>query len=1560
MFEESQREKTNSTSYMRHEGNQTPTRYTGLQITLMSMNRILESIWIPNSSMETTYLTSHLYVERYQNNWYAYTVSPAYLQFPGNTANNYVPLVHRGLCACVEGHTTEILYTEYTDEKSSVYHNYYARGNVEISIGRTGENDIMYDNHAVSRCHARLQYVNGIWEVEDMNSSNGVYVNQQRVQRKQLKLGDCIFIVGLQIIIGTDFISLNDGNDRITMLSGKLTTDRTSGNFQRPVSISGNGEEKFFSRVPRKRIGLKKKTIEIEGPPMALSDNQIPLLLQMGSSMVMGGASALSGNFLPLVSTMLFPTLTRRYTEKERKEYEVRRVEKYGEYLKKKETEIQNEKSLEEKVLNADNPDADTVLSYAGQSRHLWERRPVDNDYLDIRIGNGVLPMQAEINYPKQRFTMDEDELETKMLALAEKKVYLSNVPVIVSLKKNFVVGMKGDEKKLGELMKQMIIQLAVFHSYDEVKIILLTDPDTLSGMRWAGFLPHVWNDQKNQRFIATNLSEAYQIGEYLKNQLGGNIRELNVDEGNPKGRPWYVVFANNKKLVDSLEFLNEIMQNKKCCGISVVAAYDMPPKDSTILLDLQKSVGKLLYLDEAEREDVDFVSDVYEPGKIEDSMKQLSNTLLKDNNGTFNLPQSLSFLEMFQVGKIEQLQILKRWRESDPVTSLAVPVGIGTNGSMIELDLHEKYHGPHGLVAGTTGSGKSEFLLTYILSLAINFHPDEVAFVLIDYKGGGLAGAFVDETRGTYLPHVVGTITNLDGSAISRSLISIQSELIRRQEIFQKAKETANVGTMDIYNYQRLYRRGVVNEPMPHLMIISDEFAELKAQQPEFMDQLISIARIGRSLGIHLILATQKPAGIVNDQIRSNAKFKVCLKVQDRSDSMDMLQRPDAIEIKETGRFYLQVGYNESFLLGQSGWSGAPYIACERSEKRDNEVVSFIDHAGQIYYRGKQKVKKEAEHSQLVAIVKLISDVAKASGYERKMLWKPTLPEKIPMVLEITKDPDDTQVWTQIGYVDNPMKQSQNRYRLNLTRSKNLLLIGEAGSGKTTLLQTMLLQATANYTPEELQYYIFDYTGGRYRVFDQMPHCGAVINEENSNMIGKCFAIIEDLVKERKELFRKLEAENYEVASRIQKIPLVLVVIDDITGFVSYEEGERYYGELQEYMKKCASYGIVFVLASSQLNDVFMRIRNEIGTRIVFHQKTRYDYSDALEKKCEYEPPELPGRGLVLVNEEPLEYQAAMFEPDLVGKERNERIKAVLHQVLDNYQGDVTARRLPMIPKTQTYEAFSEGFKKGRIPLGYSVPDARPVALPLKQIGIFALYFGNPLGRTAITENILQIAKKENMDFFVVKKKTESVFDLSARKHVDEDLIFQANMFEASEESLKMLKEELEAAMLKRKTVIDEIVQEQGLHLKQQEDKNKLYYELYERSRPILVYFESFPEVCRAMDDTTAAIFGQVYLKHANRFNLSFVGGFEPKEKEDYLNTSLFREFGPGGQMLLMGGSVDQQQLVDISDLDDGMNKVIPYNVGVMHYQNQFHPILMPCGEIILEEIAEDDAPIF
>ena len=296
------------------------------------------------------------------------------------------------------------------------------------------------------------------------------------------------------------------------------------------------------------------------------------------------------------------------------------------------------------------------------------------------------------------------------------------------------------------------------------------------------------------------------------------------------------------------------------------------------------------------------------------------------------HIPENITFFELYGIERPEELQVKARWAKNHSEKSLAVPLGVRGKEDYVCLNLHEKAHGPHGLVAGTTGSGKSEIVQSYILSLAVNFHPYEVGFLLIDYKGGGMASLFEK------LPHLLGTITNLDGSESMRALVSIKSEMARRQRIFNE------YGVNHINGYNRLFREGKAQEPLPHLFLISDEFAELKKEQPEFMKELVSAVRIGRSLGIHLILATQKPTGVVDDQIWSNSKFKLALKVQDEADSKGILKTPDAAHIVQPGRAYLQVGNNEIYELFQSAWSGAAYKQKSESDEIDDRIYLIND----------------------------------------------------------------------------------------------------------------------------------------------------------------------------------------------------------------------------------------------------------------------------------------------------------------------------------------------------------------------------------------------------------------------------------------------------------------------------------------------------------------------------------------------------------------------------------------------------------------------------------------
>lgn len=427
---------------------------------------------------------------------------------------------------------------------------------------------------------------------------------------------------------------------------------------------------------------------------------------------------------------------------------------------------------------------------------------------------------------------------------------------------------------------------------------------------------------------------------------------------------------------------------------------------------------------------------------------RQLSNFKVRENASNAAIPDMLTFLDMYKTSRVEDLDMYHKWLENRTYESMRSLIGQKAGEQPVYLDIHEKYHGHHGLVAGTTGSGKSETLQTYILSLVLNYHPHEVAFILIDYKGGGMAQSFIG------LPHLAGVITNLGGNQTTRALLSINAENKRRQRTFNEYK------IKHIDAYIELYRNGEAEEPMPHLLIIADEFAELKKEQPDFVRALVSAARVGRSLGINLILATQKPSGVVDDEIWSNTRFRICLRVADKQDSNEMLKRTDAAYITGTGRGFLQVGNDEIFDEFQSGWSGAPYtpeVPFNDDSKAKAVIIGLTGKPEAVKKKKKKKGDNVKKFTQLDAMVQYAANLAEENHIKPlRQIWLPPLPGLFYLDdLELTWD--EKQIKLPVGLADDPQNQRQFPVYLDFIRDGHLLICGSAGSGKTSLVQTIL-----------------------------------------------------------------------------------------------------------------------------------------------------------------------------------------------------------------------------------------------------------------------------------------------------------------------------------------------------------------------------------------------------------------------------------------------------------------------------------------------------------------------
>lgn len=1247
-----------------------------------------------------------------------------------------------------------ILYAEDIEPTRQTFSKIVMLQSGTLSIGRNADNNLYFSNGFVSGHHAQLSFDGTTWSIYDQQSTNGTYVNGYRIEATNLCPGDMVYIMGLKIVIGNNYFAINNPDGLLTLQANTLANyqPQTVENLEHDEDVvDGN----HFYRSPRFYREVEHSVIKIDPPPQIQKLETVPLALMLGPSLTMGMTSLSTGllslsnvlsnggqisQALPtllmsvsmLLGTVLWPILTKRYEKKQKIKNELKRQKKYLAYLDEVRDEIKRKCKEQSDILTENLVDPNECISRVYEEKaNLWERTNTHSDFLKLRVGLGSLPLDADVTCPEKKFTMDEDNLQDAMLSLGSEPKVLNNVPISISLIEKFISGIYGAKSEVTNLLKMLVLQIVTLHSYDEVKVVLIADNEN-EEWNFVRYIPHFWDNDKNTRFFATNIDEVKELSAFLDNNLlsrGDNERQEFTEFS-----PYYVVVAADKKLAESSDVIEQLAKFKGNSGFSLIYGTEA-------LNDLPKDVSSVIYVGgnnscvfdrtDTSGKTQSFVPDVINEGIVGAVAEKLANIELDLSSQRYALPNMITFMEMFNVGKIEHLNILTRWKENNPTKTLQTPVGVDSYGGIFNLDLHEKFHGPHGLVAGMTGSGKSEFIITYILSLAVNYHPDEVAFILIDYKGGGLTGAFEDDERGIKLPHLAGTITNLDGSAVKRSLISIQSELRRRQAIFNEARKVSNEGTMDIYKYQQLYRDKVVTEPIPHLFIISDEFAELKTQQPEFMEQLISAARIGRSLGVHLILATQKPSGVVDDQIWSNSKFRVCLKVQEKADSQDMIKCPDAAELSQTGRFYLQVGFNELFALGQSAWCGAEYIPTETVEKSVDNSIQIVDNLGHVLMNVKpaKKVANTGKKvKQIVSIVKYLSDLANEESITVRPLWLPPISPRI-FVNELEEKYGTTSNGTNlcpiVGEYDDPFNQKQGVLTIPFSAEGNCLIYGSTGNGKTTMLTTMSYSLIRNHSADELNLYIMDFGSETLKVFEKAPQVGGVIVSSDSEKTINFFKMLHKEVEHRKNLFSEYGGDYAGYCKNSGKtIPNIVVLINNYAGFA--EQYEDLIESFALLTRDGVKYGIYFVVTASNTNAIRYVIAQNFKMTMCMQLNDASDYSIVIGKTEGLVPSKHKGRGLVALDRA-YEFQTAYCSD---ADDMFEFLSVYCDELNEN--ATVFAKKIPVLPEIVKLSDVSE-----------SIVDLKnvPVGIGKKTLGIVSCNLSGKVAYPIVAQEIHQSA---------------------------------------------------------------------------------------------------------------------------------------------------------------------------------------------------------------------------
>lgn len=1220
-------------------------------------------------------------------------------------------------------------------------------GHNSIGFGADPSGEVVLQDALMDPKAATLVSTGDGWVLRDSGCRFGIYVNEKKVVRESaVRSYDFFSILGFSFYLKEDKLFF-DGTYTI----------RFNKFVPQPVQRVGSClEYPKFNRNTRLKYVISEEPISIldpdKKPEKPKSNLMMSLLPAFGSILLVlvlrGGMLSGNGNFLANMSQnsyILFSVASMGLgiitsvmsiinSKKEYRESIRRRVEVYTKYIEKKGKEVDDARKKESELLNdiyySIEQELQQIREFSGD---LFDKTTDDEDFLHVRLGTGSMPALRKINYKKQERLETNDELMNRPENLYNEFKNIDNAPVVLKLKENNAIGVVGAPNQLYVMMKNMIIDLCVRHYYKDVGLFFILTQEDAEKFYWARWFQNLQNDALHMRNIVCDDESKNNLFEYL-------YVELSRREAEKINTPQTVVMVFDDVGI-KLHPLSRYIEKAKELGFTFLFFEnykELLPQgcDHMVMLNPDDRTGRLIPV-----RDVNEAHD-FEYTTIDDEsalyIAQRSASVYCEEVGLeSNLTKNITLFQLLNIMKAEDLDLNTRWSQSKVYKSMAAPLGVMRKNEVVSLDLHEKAHGPHGLVAGTTGSGKSEILQSYVLSMATLFHPYEVSFVIIDFKGGGMVNQFKD------LPHLIGAITNIDGDEIDRSLLSIKAELLKRQSLF------AETGVNHIDAYIQKFKAGEAKTPLPHLIIIVDEFAELKADQPEFMKELISAARIGRSLGVHLILATQKPAGQVNEQIWSNSRFKLCLKVQDKSDSNEVLKSPLAAEIKEPGRAYLQVGNNEIFELFQSAYSGAGAEMSEDGMKHEFSISSVsLSGARSIIFEQKNEKQEKKTQTQLQAIVNYVA------GYCDEMQI-PRLPEiclpSLSEIIEINAAPvyDDTILNSivPIGVYDDPSHQLQGDYPVNLAED-NLMIIGASRFGKTNLLQVIIRSLASRFSPEEVNIYILDFASMVLKNFEALAHVGGVVTATDDEKLTNFIKLINSEITQRK---KKLVAAGVSSFSAYREagytdMPQIVIMIDNMTALK-----EMYFQEEDPILpitREGISVGITCVIANSTTNGIGYRYLTNFSSRVALYCNDSAEYANVFET-CRKRVKPIPGRAMIMYNKEIFTcqtYRAFSGEKEI---DRVKEMRAFVEETNTLYP-ELRARPIPEIPELLTVTALLKDYaflakQSTGVIAGLDYATVDPVMLDCSSLGVLGMIGRKNTGRSNFVRYFVQELRRKN-----------------------------------------------------------------------------------------------------------------------------------------------------------------------------------------------------------------------
>ncbi|MFJ7330188.1 type VII secretion protein EccCa [Streptomyces cyaneofuscatus] len=936
--------------------------------------------------------------------------------------------------------------------------------------------------------------------------------------------------------------------------------------------------------------------------------------------------------------------------------------EAYLAYVEELREELSAEERERRERADVLNPPPYALYDIVRDPARLWERRRVDDDFLRVRVGTGEMPVRdlqiaepgSSVLTPPDLFMLNEAS------ALVKRFRNGTELPLTVPLDRIGNVSVIGPREDCLRVVRALIVQTAALHAPDDVAIALAASGDRMADWEWAKWLPHLLDTEQFDgpvaaRRIAPSAPQlARQLGPELRRRASyaAEVRRglAGRDALSMNSRLLVVTDGHGEDAVD-------LPRPDDAVGLSEMGVTVLHLLERRVQEPGQVSVRITVDGTDVAIEDLRAPEPLEAHGTVDEAGIPFAEGLARmlaplrlsaESLADAPLAGPVEFAAMLGIDDVARLDLDRLWAARGERAFLRVPIGISDSHEPVLLDLKESSElgmGPHGLCVGATGSGKSELLRTLVLALVATHPPEDLALVLVDYKGGATFAPFAD------LPHVAGVITNLENQAglVERVHSSLAGEVKRRQQALKDAGNVADIGD---YAALRAEKRPDL-DPLPHLFVVIDEFGELLTAKPDFIDLFLSIGRIGRSIGVHLLLSSQRIEGGKLKGLDTYLSYRLGLRTFSADESRTVLDTTDAFHLPPLPGFgYLKVDTSH-YARFKAGYVSGGYRGPVRSTEDEETGPLALPYEAFNTLAGPDEVPQSAEPAsrrretgptELGVMVQQLTGAAPPV----RSIWLPPLPtatalDTVAGPLDIGPrgmrlagaGPSGRPLRVPVGLLDDPAKQWQGQWFLDLTvAGGHAAVIGGPQSGKTTLLRTLVLSLALTHTPREVGVYGLDLVGGGLQALSGLPHVGGIAGRADRERAARTVEEVRTMLALREDLFREHGIDSVEqlrtlhAAGRLPELASaeILLVID---GFGALRDDfDELDDAIVDILKRGGGYGIHVVAAMLRWNDVRIATQSNFGTRVELRLNDPSE-SSIDRKLAETLSPDEPGRVL-------------------------------------------------------------------------------------------------------------------------------------------------------------------------------------------------------------------------------------------------------------------------------------------------------------------------------------------